>query len=320
MVPARWRIDEVADSTGISLPEAPEYDTVSGLVMRELGRVPEVGDRLEIRLPDAADGGRAKPRPDRGARGRPARGRLRPAGGGGGSPTTRRGRQRRGASTGRARGGTNARGTGGGEGMSPVVALLVSVLLLALNGFFVAAEFALVASKRYRLEQTAAGGGRAARAALDGVRELSLMLAGAQLGITLCTLGLGALAEPAIEHLLSPVLRRRAAGGSQPHHRVDLRAGDGDVPAPGGRRDGPEVVGDHRRRAFGDAVGAAVPGLRPGRPAGAVPAQRPGQRDAAAGGATSRISSPRSTARTNCASCWSSPASTGCSVPSSTRC
>ncbi|WP_328338886.1 hemolysin family protein [Micromonospora sp. NBC_00421] len=90
--------------------------------------------------------------------------------------------------------------------MSPVVALLVSVLLLALNGFFVAAEFALVAAKRYRLEQTAAGGGRAARAALDGVRELSLMLAGAQLGITLCTLGLGALAEPAIEHLLSPLL------------------------------------------------------------------------------------------------------------------
>ncbi|MEV4757619.1 hemolysin family protein [Micromonospora sp. NPDC049559] len=54
VVPARWRIDEVADSTGIVLPEAPEYDTLSGLVMRELGRVPEVGDRLEIRL--GADG------------------------------------------------------------------------------------------------------------------------------------------------------------------------------------------------------------------------------------------------------------------------
>ncbi|MGC4895825.1 hemolysin family protein [Micromonospora sp. DT31] len=48
VVPARWRIDEVADSTGIELPEAPEYDTLSGLVMRELGRVPEVGDQLEI--------------------------------------------------------------------------------------------------------------------------------------------------------------------------------------------------------------------------------------------------------------------------------
>lgn len=90
--------------------------------------------------------------------------------------------------------------------MSTGFALVTSIVLLALNGFFVAAEFALVASKRYRLEQAAAGGGRAARAALDGVRELSLMLAGAQLGITLCTLGLGALAEPAIEHLLSPLL------------------------------------------------------------------------------------------------------------------
>ncbi|MFE0591975.1 hemolysin family protein [Micromonospora echinospora] len=58
VVPARWRIDEVADSTGIALPEGPEYDTVSGLVMRELGRVPEVGDLLEIGLP-AEDGERA---------------------------------------------------------------------------------------------------------------------------------------------------------------------------------------------------------------------------------------------------------------------
>ncbi|PWR06698.1 HlyC/CorC family transporter [Micromonospora acroterricola] len=65
VVPARWRIDEVADSTGIALPEAPEYDTLSGLVMRELGRVPEVGDRLEISLlPEGADAedGEAEPR------------------------------------------------------------------------------------------------------------------------------------------------------------------------------------------------------------------------------------------------------------------
>jgi CBS domain containing-hemolysin-like protein len=90
--------------------------------------------------------------------------------------------------------------------MSTTWAILLSLALLGANGFFVAAEFALVASKRYRLEQAAAGGSRAARAALDGSRELSLMLAGAQLGITLCSLGLGALAEPAIEHLLSPLL------------------------------------------------------------------------------------------------------------------
>ncbi len=90
--------------------------------------------------------------------------------------------------------------------MSTTWALLISLALLALNGFFVAAEFALLAAKRYRLEQAAASGGRAARAALDGVRELTLMLAGAQLGITVCTLGLGALAEPAVERLVSPLL------------------------------------------------------------------------------------------------------------------
>jgi CBS domain containing-hemolysin-like protein len=90
--------------------------------------------------------------------------------------------------------------------MNAATSIGLSVLLLAGNAFFVAAEFSLVASKRYRLEQAAAGGSRAARAALEGSRELSLMLAGAQLGITLCSLGLGALAEPAIEHLLSPAL------------------------------------------------------------------------------------------------------------------
>jgi CBS domain containing-hemolysin-like protein len=90
--------------------------------------------------------------------------------------------------------------------MSTTWSMIISVLLLAGNAFFVAAEFALVASKRYRLESAAAEGSRAARAALDGSRELSIMLAGAQLGITLCSLGLGALAEPALEHLFSPLL------------------------------------------------------------------------------------------------------------------
>ena len=96
--------------------------------------------------------------------------------------------------------------------MSTTWAMISSLLLLAGNAFFVAAEFALVASKRYRLEHAAVEGSRAARAALDGSRELSLMLAAAQLGITLCTLGLGALAEPAIEHLLHPLLHAIGLG------------------------------------------------------------------------------------------------------------
>src|SRR5690606_29426352 len=98
------------------------------------------------------------------------------------------------------------RGGGTGGHVSTAWALVLSALLLAGNAFFVAAEFALVASRRYRLEHAAADGSRAARAAVAGSRELSLMLAGAQLGITACTLGLGALAEPTVEHLLHPLL------------------------------------------------------------------------------------------------------------------
>ena len=87
-----------------------------------------------------------------------------------------------------------------------MTALLVSALFLAANAFFVAAEFALVASRRHRLERLAEGGSTAARAALRGTRELALMLAGAQLGITVCTLALGSLAKPAVADLLEPIL------------------------------------------------------------------------------------------------------------------
>ena len=51
LVPGRWRIDEVADATGLALPEGDDYDTVSGLVMSSLGRVPQADDSFEIELP-----------------------------------------------------------------------------------------------------------------------------------------------------------------------------------------------------------------------------------------------------------------------------
>ncbi|GGS87262.1 membrane protein [Planobispora rosea] len=93
--------------------------------------------------------------------------------------------------------------------MSTTAALLIGVALLIGNAFFVAAEFAVISARRHRMEELAGRGGRfariAARAAVRGGRELSLMLAGAQLGITLCSLGLGMVTEPAIEHLLEPV-------------------------------------------------------------------------------------------------------------------
>jgi CBS domain containing-hemolysin-like protein len=90
--------------------------------------------------------------------------------------------------------------------MSLPASLALTVLLLAGNAFFVAAEFALVAARRPRLERAAARGSRPARAAVAGINELSLMLAGAQLGITMCSLGLGAVTEPAFETVLDPPL------------------------------------------------------------------------------------------------------------------
>lgn len=93
--------------------------------------------------------------------------------------------------------------------MNTFTAILLGVVLLIGNGLFVAAEFAVVSARRHRLEEAAARGGRLARAiaraAVRNGRELSLMLAGAQLGITLCSLGLGMVAEPAIAHLMEPV-------------------------------------------------------------------------------------------------------------------
>jgi CBS domain containing-hemolysin-like protein len=87
-------------------------------------------------------------------------------------------------------------------------ALGLAVVLLALNGFFVAAEFALLASRRSRIEQLAADGSRAAKSALAGIRELTLMLAGAQLGITMCSLGLGLVAEPAVANIFEGLFGR----------------------------------------------------------------------------------------------------------------
>ncbi|MFI7606951.1 hemolysin family protein [Micromonospora sp. NPDC049366] len=79
--------------------------------------------------------------------------------------------------------------------------LLLTVLLLLGNAFFVGSEFALIASRRTVLEPLAATSQRA-RWALSAMNQIPLMIAGAQLGITVCSLGLGAIAEPALAHLL----------------------------------------------------------------------------------------------------------------------
>ena len=85
-------------------------------------------------------------------------------------------------------------------------ALLVAVLLLLANAFFVAVEFALVASRRTKLESMADAGHAGARRALGSIRELSMQLAGAQLAITIASLLLGFVAEPTIAHGIESVL------------------------------------------------------------------------------------------------------------------
>jgi CBS domain containing-hemolysin-like protein len=84
--------------------------------------------------------------------------------------------------------------------------LLITVVLLLGNGLFVGGEFALIASRRTALEPLAATSQRA-RWALSAMGQIPLMIAGAQLGITICSLGLGALAEPALAHLLEGPFR-----------------------------------------------------------------------------------------------------------------
>src|SRR3954453_8541671 len=79
--------------------------------------------------------------------------------------------------------------------------LLLTVLLLLGNGLFVGGEFALIASRRTAIEPLAASS-RRAQWALSAMNQIPLMIAGAQLGITICSLGLGALAEPALAHVL----------------------------------------------------------------------------------------------------------------------
>lgn len=80
----------------------------------------------------------------------------------------------------------------------------ITVALIVLSALFVAVEFALLAVKRHRL-QDAAGNSRSARAALRSFDELTVLLAGCQLGITACALGLGAVTKPALDYALRPV-------------------------------------------------------------------------------------------------------------------
>lgn len=86
--------------------------------------------------------------------------------------------------------------------MNIVVTLLLIAGLLLANAFFVASEFCLISSRRDRIESLVAQGKPAAKRVLHATEHLSIMLAGSQFGITICSLVLGKVAEPAVAHFI----------------------------------------------------------------------------------------------------------------------
>lgn len=90
----------------------------------------------------------------------------------------------------------------GSQAPSTGLGLLAIVLLVMANGFFVAAEFALVGMRRSRIEELAQQGVRSAFLARRAVESLDRYISATQLGITLASLGLGWVGEPALAHLV----------------------------------------------------------------------------------------------------------------------
>ncbi|HLF29196.1 MAG TPA: hemolysin family protein [Anaerolineae bacterium] len=98
-----------------------------------------------------------------------------------------------------------------------LIGLGVIIILVLVNGFFVAAEFSLVSVRRTRVEELVRLGQPGARAVQHAIRDPDRFIAATQLGITLASLGLGWLGEPALAHLIEPLfgfLPGEIAGGA----------------------------------------------------------------------------------------------------------
>lgn len=99
--------------------------------------------------------------------------------------------------------------------MNDILGIFALFALVLINGFFVAAEFSLVAVRRTRIDQLAEEGNTVARATQKALKSLDLYIAATQLGITMASLSIGFVAEPAIEHLISPLLEGRSLSEGQ---------------------------------------------------------------------------------------------------------
>ena len=92
---------------------------------------------------------------------------------------------------------------------SAAASLFVAFLLLAANAFYVAAEFALVKAKRFRIESAAQAGSGAAKRTVHMQKHIDPYLAACQLGITMASLGLGWVGEPTVSSSSLAIFRRR---------------------------------------------------------------------------------------------------------------
>ena len=239
--PGLLRPDELSEQIpGLTVPDESAYETVGGYVMSQLGRIAAVGDTVDVGGGTLSvtrmDGRRIdricfKPAP-----GAPAR-----------SSSQRPGRCR----------------------MSDWAGILWLVVLLLGNAFFVGAEFAVMSARRSQIEPLAEAGSKRAQTTLRAMENVSLMLACAQLGITVCSLLILQVAEPAIHHLMAVPLE--AVG--VPVEIADIVAFAvallrGHLPARHVRRDGAEEHFGVRRGQGGAAAGAAADVHRPAGEAG----------------------------------------------------
>lgn len=108
--------------------------------------------------------------------------------------------------------------------LDSLLKILAGLALVLLNGFFVAAEFALVKVRATRIDELSRRGNPAARVAQTEVRELNAYLSATQLGITLASLGLGWIGEPAFAHVVEPLARALGVWLPIPPHVVAVTA------------------------------------------------------------------------------------------------
>ncbi len=193
------RIDELYDATGYHAPDGP-YDTLGGLIMYCLGRIPTVDDVVDLprrspvgdgdgspEMPEARDDvtWRATVAPRWTAVESTSSHCVRPPHPPNASETSHDIRRKQ---------------------MGDLWAVVLAFALLVGNAFFVGAEFSLISARRDRLEALAESGKSRARTVIRAGENLSLMLAGAQLGITICSILLGRVGEPAVAHLIEKPL------------------------------------------------------------------------------------------------------------------